>query len=129
MNGYDEAIVLTADGHVSEGSAENLFIVRDGTLVTPPVTDNILEGITRSRLIAIAPKPRHRRSSSAAIDRTELYIGRRGLPVRHRGAAVPGRRGRPPPDRRPDGRGRSPAACRAHTSTRCADASTSIVTG
>lgn len=45
--GFDEAIVLTADGHVSEGSAENLFMLRDGALVTPPVTDDILEGITR----------------------------------------------------------------------------------
>ncbi len=54
LNGFDEAIVLTSDGHVSEGSAENLFIVRDGVLITPPVTDNILEGITRRRLIEIA---------------------------------------------------------------------------
>jgi branched-chain amino acid aminotransferase len=65
LNGFDEAIVLTADGHVSEGSAENLFIVKNGVLITPPVTDNILEGITRRRLIGIvapgrAPGVRYR---------------------------------------------------------------------
>jgi branched-chain amino acid aminotransferase len=72
LNGFDEAIVLTQDGHVSEGSAENLFILRDGTLITPAVTDNVLEGITRGRLIAMAGDlgiPVVQRS----IDRTELY--------------------------------------------------------
>jgi branched-chain amino acid aminotransferase len=71
--GYDEAIVLTNDGHVSEGSAENLFIVRNGTLITPPVSDNILEGIVRSSVMRIAADlklPLEVRS----IDRTELYI-------------------------------------------------------
>src|SRR5438874_1733449 len=71
--GFDEAIVLTHDGHVSEGSAENLFMVRNGTLITPPVTDNILEGIVRQSLIGIAADqkiPLEVRS----IDRTELYI-------------------------------------------------------
>ncbi|MDQ6692125.1 MAG: aminotransferase class IV, partial [Candidatus Dormibacteraeota bacterium] len=46
-NGYDEAVVLTTDGHVSEGSAENIFMYKDGVFVTPPVTDDILEGVTR----------------------------------------------------------------------------------
>ena len=71
--GFDEAIVLTNDGHVSEGSAENLFMVRDGILITPPVTDNILEGIVRQSLMRIAGDlgiPLEVRS----IDRTELYI-------------------------------------------------------
>jgi branched-chain amino acid aminotransferase len=71
--GFDEAIVLTQDGHVSEGSAENLFMVRDGVLVTPPVTDNILEGITRASVMKIAADagiPIAVRS----IDRTELYV-------------------------------------------------------
>ncbi len=71
--GFDEAIVLTHDGHVSEGSAENLFIVRNGTLITPPVTDNILEGIVRQSIMRIAADlkvPVEVRS----IDRTELYI-------------------------------------------------------
>src|SRR5207302_883740 len=49
--GFDEAIVLTVDGHVSEGSAENLFLLKDGAFITPPVTDDILEGVTRGLLI------------------------------------------------------------------------------
>jgi branched-chain amino acid aminotransferase len=54
LNGFDEAIVLTEDGHVAEGSAENLFIIRNGVLITPPVTDEILEGITRRTIIELA---------------------------------------------------------------------------
>jgi len=73
LNGFDEAIVLTADGHVSEGSAENLFIVRDGILITPPVTDNILEGITRRRLMEIARDEHGVEVVERSIDRTELY--------------------------------------------------------
>src|SRR5438067_10704313 len=46
--GFDEAIVLSVDGHVSEGSAENVFMLKDGAFVTPPVTDDILEGAVRS---------------------------------------------------------------------------------
>ena len=73
LNGFDEAIVLTADGHVSEGSAENLFIVKGGVLITPPVTDNILEGITRRRLIEIARADHGAEVVERSIDRTELY--------------------------------------------------------
>jgi len=73
LNGFDEAIVLTADGHVSEGSAENLFIVNDGVLLTPPVTDNILEGITRRRLMAIARDDLGIEVRERSLDRTELY--------------------------------------------------------
>ena len=71
--GFAEAIVLTQDGHVSEGSAANLFLVRGGTLVTPPPTDNILEGIVRESVMRIASDlgvPIEVRS----IDRTELYV-------------------------------------------------------
>ncbi len=71
--GFDEAIVLNPDGHVSEGSAENLFMVRDGVLVTPPGTDNILEGIVRGSVLRIAEDlgiP----ADVRPIDRTELYI-------------------------------------------------------
>jgi branched-chain amino acid aminotransferase len=74
LNGYDEAIVLTADGHVSEGSAENLFIVRDGRLITPPVTDNILEGITRRALMRMAREELEVETLERAVDRTELYL-------------------------------------------------------
>jgi len=74
MNGFDEAIVLTQEGHVSEGSAENLFIVRDGKLITSPVTDDILEGITRSTLIELAGKELAIETIERPIDRTELYV-------------------------------------------------------
>jgi len=73
LNGFDEALVLTHDGHVSEGSAENIFIVRGGRLLTPPVSDDILEGITRAGIIEIAADlgiPLVERS----IDRSEIYI-------------------------------------------------------
>jgi branched-chain amino acid aminotransferase len=73
LNGFDEAIVLTADGHVSEGSAENLFVVKNGVLITPPVTDNILEGITRRRLLEIAREDLGIETLERSIDRTELY--------------------------------------------------------
>jgi branched-chain amino acid aminotransferase len=73
LNGFDEAIVLTADGHVSEGSAENLFIVKNGILITPPVTDNILEGITRRRLLEMARDDLGIETLERSIDRTELY--------------------------------------------------------
>jgi branched-chain amino acid aminotransferase len=74
MNGYDEAIVLNEDGHVSEGSAENLFIIRRGKLVTPPVTENILEGITRATIMQIAREVLGWEVSERCIDRSELYI-------------------------------------------------------
>jgi branched-chain amino acid aminotransferase len=74
LNGYDEAIVLTIDGHVSEGSAENLFMVRDGKLLTPAITDDILEGITRTSLMEIASRELGLETTVRQIDRTELYI-------------------------------------------------------
>jgi branched-chain amino acid aminotransferase len=73
LNGFDEALVMTADGHASEGSAANLFVVRDGVVLTPPVTDDILEGVTRKAIMDIATDegmPLEIRS----IDRSELYI-------------------------------------------------------
>jgi branched-chain amino acid aminotransferase len=73
LNGFDEAIVLTQDGHVSEGSAENIFVVRNGELLTPPVSDNILEGITRSTIIEIAQRELGIRTVERPIDRSELY--------------------------------------------------------
>jgi branched-chain amino acid aminotransferase len=73
LNGFDEALVLTSDGHASEGSAENLFIVRDGVLITPAVTDDILEGITRAGIIEIA-RDLNIPVLERSIDRTEVYI-------------------------------------------------------
>jgi len=72
-NGYDEAIVLTVDGHVSEGSAENLFLYKDGVFVTPPVTDDILEGVTRKLLIGLIRDELGKQVVERSIDRTELY--------------------------------------------------------
>jgi branched-chain amino acid aminotransferase len=74
MNGFDEAIVLTRSGEVSEGSAENFMMVRDGTLITPPVTADILEGITRATLLELAQEELGIPVRERAIDRTELYI-------------------------------------------------------
>ncbi len=72
--GFDEALVLTQDGHLSEGSAMNVFMVREGVLVTPPVTDNILEGITRHSVIELAQKEMGVPTIERSIDRTEVYI-------------------------------------------------------
>jgi len=72
--GYDEAIVLDNHGHVSEGSAMNIFMVRDGVLVTPPITDNILEGITRRSIIEVAKKELGLDVVERSIDRTEVFI-------------------------------------------------------
>jgi branched-chain amino acid aminotransferase len=71
--GYDEAIVLTVDGHVSEGSAENLFMLKDGVFVTPPVTDDILEGVTRTLLMRLIREELGKPVVERSIDRTELY--------------------------------------------------------
>lgn len=73
-SGFDEAIVLNADGHVTEGSAENFFMVRHGELVTPPITDNILEGVTRRTLITLARDELGLAVVERPIDRTEVYL-------------------------------------------------------
>ena len=72
-NGFDEAIMLAHDGHVSEGSAENLFMLRDGVFVTPSVTEDILEGITRGLLIGLIRDELGLEVVERSIDRTELY--------------------------------------------------------
>ncbi len=74
QSGYDEALVLDQNGHVSEGSAMNVFMVRDGILITPPVTDNILEGITRRTVIELARRELGLEVIERSIDRTEVYI-------------------------------------------------------
>ena len=72
--GFDEAIVLDNHGHVSEGSAMNIFMVRDGKLVTPPITDNILEGITRRSIIEVAQRELGLEVVERSIDRTEVFV-------------------------------------------------------
>jgi len=73
-SGFDEALVLDNNGHISEGSAMNIFMVRDGILVTPPVTDNILEGITRRSMMELARKELGLEVVERSIDRTEVFI-------------------------------------------------------
>lgn len=73
-SGFDEALVLDQNGHVSEGSAMNIFMVRDGVLITPPVTDNILEGITRRSIIELARQELGLTVVERSIDRTEVFI-------------------------------------------------------
>lgn len=72
-HGAEEAIFLTGGGHVSEGGGSNLFMVRDGTLITPPVTDDILEGITRQTIEVLAAELGFS-FVQRPIDRTELFI-------------------------------------------------------
>jgi branched-chain amino acid aminotransferase len=74
LNGYEEAIVLTQEGKVSEGSAENLFMVRRGRLVTPGVHSDILEGITRAGIIELARQELGLECEVRSIDRSELYV-------------------------------------------------------
>ncbi|MEJ5369600.1 MAG: branched-chain amino acid transaminase [Bryobacteraceae bacterium] len=72
-HGYDEAILLNESGHVAEGATCNLFMVRHGKLVTPPPSDNILEGITRACVMELARRELHMEVIERSIDRTELY--------------------------------------------------------
>ncbi len=72
-NGYDEAILLSQDGHVSEGSAENIFLVRRGVLYTPDPSQNILEGCTRRAVMEIARAELGVDVVEREIDRSELY--------------------------------------------------------
>src|SRR6266700_4765946 len=69
QNGFDEAIMLTHEGHVSEGSAENIFLLIDGELVTPAPTENILLGITRDTVMQLARRELGRITSERQIDR------------------------------------------------------------
>src|SRR5215208_2489931 len=69
----DEAILLDQHGHVAEGSGCNLFLVRDGALVTAPITGDILEGITRRTMMQFA-RDEGIPIEERAIDRSELYI-------------------------------------------------------
>jgi branched-chain amino acid aminotransferase len=74
LNGFDEAIMLTHEGHVSEGSGENIFLVIDGVLVTPAASENILPGITRATVITLAREELGIPTVERQVDRSELYI-------------------------------------------------------
>ncbi len=71
--GFDEAIMLTHDGTVSEASSCNLFLLRNGRLSTPALSEDILEGITRNTLIAMIREEFGIQVEERRIDRTELY--------------------------------------------------------
>lgn len=73
QNGYDEAILLTENGYVCEGPGENVFIVKNGKLITPPPSDNILEGITRDTVMQLAREELGMEVVERSIGRTELY--------------------------------------------------------
>lgn len=73
LNGFDEAIMLTHEGHVSEGSGENIFILAGDTLVTPSASENILMGITRASVIKLACDELGIRTVERPVDRSELY--------------------------------------------------------
>jgi len=73
-NGFDEAIMLDERGHVSEGSGENICIVRNGRLITPPPSDNILEGITLDAVVTLAREELGIETVERSIDRSELYV-------------------------------------------------------
>lgn len=72
--GFDEAIVLNQDGHVAEASAANFFLVKNGVLLTPPVTDNVLEGITRRTIIELVRDVLGIAVSERPLDRTEIPL-------------------------------------------------------
>ena len=74
LNGFDEAIMLTSGGHVSEGSGENIFFVKNGHLVTPACHDSVLEGITRDTVIQLAREELGIETIERHVDRSELYI-------------------------------------------------------
>ncbi len=74
MCGYDEAILLNESGHVAEGATCNIFMIRKGKLITPPVTENILEGITRDCVMRLAAWELNLETVERPIDRSELYL-------------------------------------------------------
>jgi len=73
LNGYDEAILLDSEGYVAEGAGENIFIVKNSELITPPVYDGILEGITRDTVITLAREVLGLKVIERRIRREELY--------------------------------------------------------
>ncbi|MFQ5407504.1 MAG: branched-chain amino acid transaminase [Anaerolineales bacterium] len=74
LSGFDEALVLNQDGHLSEGSAENVFVIRDGVAATPRITDNVLEGITRRTVMQMLRDDIGIEVQERAIDRTEVFL-------------------------------------------------------
>lgn len=74
LSGFDEAILLNQDGHVSEATAANFMIVRDRVLITPPITANLLEGVVRRSMLVLAGEELGLEVQQRDIDRSELYL-------------------------------------------------------
>jgi branched-chain amino acid aminotransferase len=74
VNGYDDALILTRDGKLAESPGSNALIVRDGELISPPVTAGILEGVTRATLLELYQRQYGRPAKERDIDRSELYV-------------------------------------------------------
>jgi len=72
--GFDEALLLNESGQVAEGATCNLFMVRKGRLITPAVTENVLEGITRDSVMELARRELGLEIAERAMDRSELYV-------------------------------------------------------
>ncbi|MFV0575845.1 MAG: branched-chain amino acid transaminase [Vibrio sp.] len=72
-HGYDEGIALSVNGYISEGAGENIFVVKDGKIVTPPATSSILPGITRDSIVTLA-KDLGYEVEEANIAREALYL-------------------------------------------------------
>ena len=74
LAGFDEAILLNCDGHVSEGSGENIFLIRRGIAVTPSLDESVLEGITRRSLITLLREELGLTVEERPVERGELYL-------------------------------------------------------
>ena len=74
LAGFDEAIILNQDGHVCEGSGENLFLVADGHIYTPPIEDNVLPGVTRDTVMQLAHSELGMDVVETRIDRSQIYV-------------------------------------------------------
>jgi branched-chain amino acid aminotransferase len=74
LSGFDEAILLNQDGHVSEGSGENIFMVKNGRIYTPALEDNVLGGITRDTVMQLSRTELETDVEMRTIDRSELYL-------------------------------------------------------
>ena len=79
LSGFDEAIILNHDGHVCEGSGENIFVIADGKMITPSLEDNVLPGITRDTVIQLAHGELGLDLIERSIDRSELYLADEAL--------------------------------------------------
>ncbi len=74
LAGFDEALLLNEHGHVCEGSVANVFVLRNGVVATPPTTDDVLEGFTRSTVMELLRDELGQPVVERSIDRTELYL-------------------------------------------------------